>query len=76
MKKRMFDTAPVRPHSVKVAPVRLRHRRDVTRWAVERGYPISRDALAAIVATRVILVDGSISTRWSVDEVDSQLMWG
>ncbi len=76
MKKHMFDSLSVRSHTVHVAPVRVRHRRDVVRWALERRHPIGRDALATIVATRVILCDGSISTRWSVDDVDSLLTWG
>lgn len=76
MKKRTFDSGPVRPHSVRVAPVRLRHRREITRWALEHRHPLNRDSLAAIVATRVIVADGSICTRWSVDEVDSLLLWG
>lgn len=76
MKKRMFDMSPVRAHSVRVGPVRIRHRRDVARWALERRHPLSRDALAVIVATRAILPDGSICARWGVEEVDSFLMWG
>lgn len=72
----MFDTTPVLPHALRVAPVRVRHRREVIRWALARRHPVNRDALASIIATRVIDADGSISTLWSVDDVDSLLMWG
>ena len=51
-----------------------RHRRDVARWALAHGHPVDRDSLAIIVAVRSSMGDGTLSLRWTTDDVRS-LWW-
>lgn len=74
MTKHSFDNS-FRAHRVPLARLRLRHRRDVARWALANGLPLRRDALAVITGTRAITIDGTIDTTWTLESVTALLNW-
>ena len=63
-----------RAHAVPTHLGLRRHRRDVARWALAHGHPVDRDSLAVIVAVRSSMGDGTLSLRWTTDDVRS-LWW-
>ncbi|MHB1139300.1 MAG: hypothetical protein ACYC2O_10120 [Microthrixaceae bacterium] len=63
-----------RAHAVPTHLGLRRHRRDVARWALAHGHPVDRDSLAIIVAVRSSMGDGTLSLRWTTDDVRS-LWW-
>lgn len=63
-----------RAHAVPTHLGLRRHRRDVARWALAHGHPVDRDALAVVVAVRSSMGDGTVSLRWTSDDVRS-LLW-
>lgn len=67
-----------RAHSVDVPPALRSRRRHVTRWALGRGLPLHRDALAAVVGARwsqtgTTPLEGR-PERWAAEEV-GVLLW-
>lgn len=58
-----------RAHTVTAHPTARTHRREVIRWALAHGHPVSRDALTVIVALRTDRSTGAIDTAWRPDDV-------
>ncbi|CAN5413613.1 hypothetical protein BH10ACT3_BH10ACT3_16140 [soil metagenome] len=63
-----------RAHSIPTHSGLRRHRRDVARWALAHGHPVARDALATIVGARAVMSAGTVSLRWTAEEV-GVLLW-
>jgi len=54
---------PIRPHQVAVPPEQRHHRREVVRWALIKGLPLHRDALAAIIDAHAVRHGGGSQNR-------------
>lgn len=65
-----------RAHTVAAPPSARTHRREVIRWALAHGHPVSRDALTVIVALRTDPSTGAIDTAWRPDDVTGVMQPG
>jgi hypothetical protein len=63
-----------RAHSIPASPPVRRHRSEVARWALAKGYLAHRDALAAIVGARAGSPGHGPVTSWTAADV-AELLW-
>lgn len=77
MIKHSFEDTHVARRACRIptSAVRDRHRKDVARWALANGQPLTRDALAVIIGTREITTDAGIDTTWTIESVTGLLTW-
>lgn len=66
-------TRTPRAHDVPAHPASVALRRSVARWALANGHPVSRDALAVVVAVRTDHLSGQVEHLWTVQHVDAVL---
>ncbi|MCB1256019.1 MAG: hypothetical protein KDB26_02890, partial [Microthrixaceae bacterium] len=77
MIKHSFEGARASRRACRIptSSIRDRHRKDVARWALANGQPLTRDALAVIIGTREITAEATIDTTWTIDSVTGLLTW-